>query len=95
MKLGILLGYKGAPGGPDMDLILEAERLGYDSVWTSEAWGSDAVTPAAWVLAQTTKIKVGTAAPKNNKKAGWFLPFSLLPEMVASSSRTSLVFLMP
>ena len=60
MKLGLLLGYKGAPGGPDMDLILEAERLGYDSVWTSEAWGSDAVTPAAWVLARTTKIKVGT-----------------------------------
>ena len=60
MKLGLLIGYKGAPGGPDMDLILEAERLGYDSVWTSEAWGSDAVTPAAWVLAGTTKIKVGT-----------------------------------
>ena len=31
MKLGILLGYKGAPGGPDMDLILEAEQLGYES----------------------------------------------------------------
>ena len=43
-----------------MDLILEAERLGYDSAWTSEAWGSDAVPPAAWVLARTTKIKVGT-----------------------------------
>ncbi|MFY0614245.1 MAG: LLM class F420-dependent oxidoreductase [Hyphomicrobiaceae bacterium] len=60
MKLGLLIGYKGAPGGPDMDLILEAERLGYDSVWTSEAWGSDAVTPASWILARTTKIKVGT-----------------------------------
>ena len=60
MKLGILLGYKGAPGGPDMDLILEAERLGYDSAWTSEAWGSDAVSPAAWVLARTSRIKVGT-----------------------------------
>lgn len=60
MKLGLLIGYKGAPGGPNMDLILEAERLGYDTVWTSEAWGSDAVTPAAWVLARTTKIKVGT-----------------------------------
>lgn len=60
MKLGILLGYKGAPGGPDMDLILEAERLGYDSAWTSEAWGADAVTPAAWVLAKTKTMKVGT-----------------------------------
>ncbi|MBU2532918.1 MAG: LLM class F420-dependent oxidoreductase [Alphaproteobacteria bacterium] len=60
MRLGILLGYKGAPGGPDMDLILEAERLGYESAWTSESWGSDAVTPAAWVLAKTSRIKVGT-----------------------------------
>ena len=60
MKLGLLIRYKGEPGGPDMDLVREAERLGYDSVWTSEAWGSDAVTPAAWMLAQTTKIKVGT-----------------------------------
>ena len=60
MKLGLLIRYKGEPGGPDMELIKEAERLGYDSVWTSEAWGSDAVTPAAWILAQTSKIKVGT-----------------------------------
>ena len=41
--------------------IKHAEKLGYDSVWTSEAYGSDAVTPAAWILANTTKIKVGTA----------------------------------
>ena len=45
----------------DMDLVLAAESLGYESVWTSESWGSDAVTPAAWVLARTTRIKVGTA----------------------------------
>jgi hypothetical protein len=44
-----------------IDRVLEAERLGFDSVWTSEAYGSDAVTPAAWVLARTTRIKVGTA----------------------------------
>ncbi|MEC8135080.1 MAG: LLM class flavin-dependent oxidoreductase, partial [Pseudomonadota bacterium] len=43
-----------------MNYIREAENLGYDSVWTAEAWGSDALTPAAWVLAQTSKIKVGT-----------------------------------
>jgi F420-dependent oxidoreductase-like protein len=60
VKLGLLIGYKGAPGGPDMDLILEAEKLGFASVWTSEAWGSDAVTPAAWILARTSKIHVGT-----------------------------------
>ena len=44
-----------------MELIKEAEGLGYDSVWTAEAWGSDAATPAAWILALTEKIKVGTA----------------------------------
>jgi alkanesulfonate monooxygenase SsuD/methylene tetrahydromethanopterin reductase-like flavin-dependent oxidoreductase (luciferase family) len=61
MKLGIVLGYSGAEMILPIDRVLEAERLGFDSVWTSEAYGSDAVTPAAWVLAQTTRIKVGTA----------------------------------
>ena len=44
-----------------MDEVLEAERLGYVSVWSGEAWGTDAVSPVAWVLARTTKIKAGTA----------------------------------
>jgi len=44
-----------------IDLIREAEGLGFSSVWTAEAWGSDAVAPAAWILAQTEKIQVGTA----------------------------------
>jgi len=61
MKLGVLLGYSGKRISVDMQPILEAERLGFDSVWTAEAYGSDAVSSAAWVLAQTTKIKVGTA----------------------------------
>jgi alkanesulfonate monooxygenase SsuD/methylene tetrahydromethanopterin reductase-like flavin-dependent oxidoreductase (luciferase family) len=61
MKLGIVLGYSGADGSWSIDRVLEAERLGFDSVWTSEAYGSDAITPAAWVLARTTRIKVGTA----------------------------------
>ncbi len=61
MKLGILVGYSQATMDIPMDLILEGERLGYDSAWTSEAYGSDAVSPAAWILAQTSTIKVGTA----------------------------------
>jgi F420-dependent oxidoreductase-like protein len=61
MKLGT-----GAVGfGPkvsiDLERIRRAEALGYDSVWTAEAYGNDAVTTATWVLAHTTKIKVGTA----------------------------------
>ena len=61
MKLGLLLGTSGASYSIDMDMVREAEGLGFDSVWSSEAYGSDAVTPAAWVLAQTTRIRVGTA----------------------------------
>jgi len=61
MKLGLLVGYSPATLSMPMDLIKEAESLGFSSVWTAEAWGSDAVTPAAWVLAQTEKIHVGTA----------------------------------
>ncbi len=61
MKLGIVIGYSGSTFSLPMDLIGEAERLGYDSIWTSEAYGSDAISPAAWILAQTSTIKVGTA----------------------------------
>ncbi len=61
MKLGVLAGYSPATMSVPMDLIKEAESLGFSSVWTAEAWGSDAVSPAAWILAQTEKIHVGTA----------------------------------
>ena len=47
--------------GIDMATVWEAERLGYDAVWSGEAYGTDAVTPVAWVLAQTKKIKAGTS----------------------------------
>jgi F420-dependent oxidoreductase-like protein len=56
-----MMGYSGAQVALDMAMIKEAERLGFDSVWTAEAWGSDAVSPLAWIGAQTTKIKLGTA----------------------------------
>jgi F420-dependent oxidoreductase-like protein len=61
MKLGIVAGYSPATMNVPMDTIHEAEDLGFSSVWTAEAWGSDAVSHAAWILAQTTKINVGTA----------------------------------
>jgi F420-dependent oxidoreductase-like protein len=60
MRLGILLRYAGLAGGPPMDHVLEAERLGYHSVWCGEAYGNDAVSPIAWVLARTTRINAGT-----------------------------------
>ena len=61
MKLGMLFGYAGRKISVPIEAIRHAESLGYDSVWTSEAYGSDAITPAAWILAQTERIKVGTA----------------------------------
>jgi F420-dependent oxidoreductase-like protein len=60
MRLALNLNYSGAAMSLDMVRILEAERLGYDSVWTAEAYGSDAVVPAAWIAARTERIHVGT-----------------------------------
>jgi len=60
MKLGINIGYSGAQMRLPIDLVLEVERMGYDSVWTAEAYGSDAVTPLAYLAAKTTRIKLGT-----------------------------------
>ena len=61
MRLGLTAGYSGATLGVNVPLIQEAERLGFDSVWTAEAYGSDAITPLCWIGANTTKIKLGTA----------------------------------
>jgi F420-dependent oxidoreductase-like protein len=61
MRLALTVGYSGASAALDLDRILEAERLGYTSAWTSEAYGSDAVVPAAWIAARTERLHVGTA----------------------------------
>ncbi|MFI6013992.1 LLM class F420-dependent oxidoreductase [Streptomyces sp. NPDC051243] len=62
MRLGLALGYWGRGPSPDhVPLAQEAERLGYDSVWTAESWGSDAFTPLTWIAARTSRIKLGTA----------------------------------
>ena len=62
MKLGLMLGYWGAqPPENPLEQAIEAEKLGFDSVWSAEAWGSDAFTPLAWIGAHTKKIKLGTA----------------------------------
>jgi F420-dependent oxidoreductase-like protein len=63
MRLGFSMGYA-PPGTSPLGLISlaqEAERLGYDSAWAAEAWGTDAVTVLTWLAAKTTKIKVGSA----------------------------------
>src|ERR1700740_2433550 len=62
LKLGLNMGYWG--GGPPpgaADSIQEGERLGFDSVWTAEAYGSDALLPLAWWGSSTERIRLGTA----------------------------------
>lgn len=61
MRLGLNIGYSGSKIELPMDLILEADNLGYYVVWTSEAYGSDAITPLAWIGALTKQIKLGSA----------------------------------
>lgn len=61
MKLGLNTGYwsAGPPAGA-LEAVVEAERLGFDSIWTAEAYGSDALTPLAWWGARTERVKLGT-----------------------------------
>jgi F420-dependent oxidoreductase-like protein len=63
MRLGVMLGYFGAGTTvqQQLELAREAERLGYDSAWVAEAYGSDAATVLAWLAAQTSTIKLGSA----------------------------------
>jgi len=62
LKLGLQLGYWGAAPPPNApELVAEAERLGFDSVWTAEAYGSDALTPLAWWGSRTSRVRLGTA----------------------------------
>ncbi|MEE9279475.1 MAG: LLM class F420-dependent oxidoreductase [Myxococcota bacterium] len=61
MKLGLTAGGFGARLSIDLDRIRQAESLGFDSAWTAEAYGNDAVSSAAWILASTTTLKVGTS----------------------------------
>lgn len=61
MRLGLQLGYWMFGPEDPIDLVLEAERLGYDSVWTAEAYGSDVFSPLCWIGARTSRIKLGTA----------------------------------
>lgn len=62
LKLGLQLGYWGAQPHPDLiPVAQEAEKLGFDSIFTAEAWGSDAFTPLAYIAGHTERIKLGTS----------------------------------
>ena len=61
MRLGIMLGYASGQIQLPVELVREADRLGLYAVWTAEAYGSDAVSPLAWLGSQTERIRLGTA----------------------------------
>ena len=61
MKLGLMLGYSGAEIKLPAELVQRAEGLGFDSVWTAEAYGSDATSPLAYLAAVTKRIRLGTS----------------------------------
>jgi F420-dependent oxidoreductase-like protein len=61
MKLGLMLGYSGAEMKLPVELVQRAEALGFDSVWTAEAYGSDATSPLAYLAAVTKRIRLGTS----------------------------------
>lgn len=70
LKIGLQLGYWGAGPDPKMvDIAQEAERLGYDAVFTAEAWGSDVFTPLAWIGAHTKRIRLGTGIAQLSARA--------------------------
>src|SRR5436853_4609874 len=81
MKLGVHIGYwgLGLSSQDQLTIVQEAERLGYDSVWAAEAYGSDTATVLAWLAGQTSKIKLG---------AGIFQMPARSPAMTAMTAAT-------
>jgi F420-dependent oxidoreductase-like protein len=80
LKLGLNTGYwAGGPPEGITDTIAEAEKLGYDSIWTAEAYGSDGLTPLAWWGSETQKLKLGTAITQMSARQ---------PAMTAMSAMT-------
>jgi F420-dependent oxidoreductase-like protein len=70
LKLGLQLGYWGGGPNPKMvEMAQEAEKLGYDAVFTAEAYGSDAFTPLTWIGAHTSKIRLGTGIAQLSARA--------------------------
>ncbi len=59
MKLGLMLGYSGAEMRLPVELVQRVEALGFDSVWTAEAYGSDATSPLAFLAAVTMRLLSG------------------------------------
>ena len=95
MKLGIGLGYSPRKLKIPMEDILFAEKMGFDSVWAAESYGSDAVSVASYVLAQTSKIKVGTAIMQMQARTPAMTAMTALSLNALSNNRFLLGFKRP
>ncbi|MBO2447486.1 LLM class flavin-dependent oxidoreductase [Actinomadura barringtoniae] len=84
MKVGLFQGFFGPA---DTAFIQEAERLGIDSVWTAEAWGYDALTPLAYLAAQTSTIRLGTAIAQIGARTPAMLAMSAMSLQALSGGR--------
>jgi alkanesulfonate monooxygenase SsuD/methylene tetrahydromethanopterin reductase-like flavin-dependent oxidoreductase (luciferase family) len=91
MKLGLSIGYSRAHLEIPVKLVQRAEELGYDSVWTAEAYGTDAVTPLAYLAALTKRIKLGTGIMQLAARtaAGASSPVSAYPGRKSSKAGTA------
>src|SRR3954463_9980853 len=70
LRLGLNTGYWNAGPPPGVEeAVAEADRLGLDSFWTAEAYGSDVLTPLAWWGSRTTRIRLGTAIMQISARA--------------------------
>jgi alkanesulfonate monooxygenase SsuD/methylene tetrahydromethanopterin reductase-like flavin-dependent oxidoreductase (luciferase family) len=67
MKLGLAIGYSGAHLDVPVVLVQRAEELGYDSVWSAKTYGSDAITPLAFLAVKTNRIKPGNGTPLRSR----------------------------
>lgn len=79
LKLGLNTGYwTGGPPPGAQESVLETERLGFDSFWSAEAYGSDALTPLAWWGARTERIRMGSAIVQMGDRAAKLSPGEIL-----------------
>src|SRR6201995_5029923 len=88
LRLGLSLGYwAGGPPPGAAEAVLEADRLGFESVWTAEAYGSDALIPLAWWGSQTEQIKLGTAIVQSSARTPAGTGMAALPLVTLPGGR--------
>ncbi len=91
MPMQVAIGFGGARSAPDWakaaDFVVEAEKLGVDFCWTAETWGFDAATPAGYLAARTSKIKLGTGIMQIGSRSPAMLAMTAMSLNAMSNGR--------